>query len=619
LRRIGWSAAGLALGAGLGSAWFWTERVAPQLRMQPEGEGLRAALTAPHVLVRRTGAGLDYECHCPLPARFEDLSPRLVDVLVGTEDRDFWTHRGVDPGALVRAVLSNAGGVRQGASTLPQQLVKMKLLSPEQTFERKVVEAVLSVKVMGLMDRKDVLAAYADAAWFARGVVGVEAAARHFFGKSARRLNLWESAVLVGMLKAPSRYNPHTDPEASDARARAVLAGMVAGGLLSREEADRAIARGPEPGREAPLDTEFRWYLDAARGEVRRLGLEPREGAGFVRAVLHLDVAQQRTAQASVEGARGDHLAALVAADADGRVRAVVGGDDYAARSWNLALHERSQIASLAKIPAAAVALRNGFGPDSAVLDAPLRGGWPRNGARPHTYGPVPLRHAFAHSLNAPFAQLVAGGIDGGVARMRALIGVCQPDLDVPKVESIATGAFDVTPWQALGLVASFTAGRCVTPRTVMAVTGPKGEVLHRDPGSPGTGLLPAATVATLGALMRGAVEQGTGRAARIPGVVVRGKTGTSEDGRHAWFAGIAEGGPVSVHWVASNPESRLREVSGTHAAAQFRTFQAALLADRAPAQPLPPARPKDLSPPPRPSGPWIVMGDQRMRLSRPF
>jgi len=583
-----------ALGLG---AWGWTERIAPQRARQPTGPALRQAVTAPHVLVYWPGEQAEFECHCPHRLRFEDLSPAFVKVLVGTEDRSFWRHGGVDWRAIGRAALNNlTTGSRQGASTLAQQLVKLKLLGPEQTYERKILEALLAREVTALLSRKELLAAYANAAWFAPGVVGIEAAARHFFGKPARALTLWESAVLVGMLKAPSGLNPQVHPEASAERARTVLSAMVEAGLLAPAEMKRAVRAGPQPGRaqvQAGLDP--RWYLDAVRVELKRIGHAPAPGT-VVRVSIALDPAQQAAAQRLVARAAPSHLSAVVSAELDGRVRALVGGADYDARQWNLALHEKRQAASLAKIPVAAAALRNGLGPSSTVLDAPLAGSWPRNGARPHSFQRVTVSHAFAQSLNAPFARLVARDIEDGVARARGLILACLPGLEIPRLESIATGAFDVTPLEAAGLVAGFATGRCVTPRTILAVTGSRGELLYGAPAGPGARLVPARTAETLNEMLREAVEHGTGRRARISGVVVRGKTGTSEDNRHAWFVGFTQGGPLSVHWVGAGAGTARRSVSGELAAGQFRAFQAPFLLDPPRAKaPLPTPRPKNL------------------------
>jgi penicillin-binding protein 1A len=595
----------VTVGGAAGAVWLWTDRIAPQLAGQPHGAALKAVVTAPHVLVRRVGARVDYECHCPHPVRFDELSPAFVQVLVGTEDRAFWRHGGVDWRALARAAYVNvaSGGTRQGGSTLPQQLVKLKLLSAEKTIERKILEAVLAREVSALLSKEELLAAYANAAWFARGVVGVEAAARRFFAKTAGDLNLWESAVLVGMLKAPSRYHPVAHPEAAAERARTVLGALAAQGLVAPEEVDRAIRIGVQPGSAPPLDTEFRWYLDEVRAEFEAAGETPRPGA-FMRASLFLDVLQQQAAQALVRSAAPHQQSAIVSTELDGRVRAVVGGRDYGARQWNLALQERRQAASLAKIPAVAVALRNGYAPWSTVMDAPLRGSWPRNGSRRHLLAPVSIRHAFAQSLNAPFAQLVAREIDDGVARMRNLIRVCLPDLDLPHVEGLVTGSFDLTPWQASRLVASFTTGRCVTPRTIHLVTDARGRILHAAPSEAGQALLPQATAGMIQDLMRDAVRHGTGRAADIPGAVVHGKTGTSGEDRHAWFAGYADGGPLSLHWLASDKASR--RVTGTDAAKQFRAFQEPVLRARhVLSPPLPPARPREIRP--WPNAPAIV------------
>lgn len=159
----------LSLGFTAAAGWFWAKRIEPRLVLQPTGEALREIVTAPHALIYRIRDTVEYECHCPQPVRFQDLSPAFIKVLVGTEDRGFWNHSGIDWWAILRAVFVNmtSGEVRSGASTLTQQLVKMKLLSPDQSLERKVLEAVLARRVSDLLTKEEVLAAYANAAWFA--------------------------------------------------------------------------------------------------------------------------------------------------------------------------------------------------------------------------------------------------------------------------------------------------------------------------------------------------------------------------------------------------------------------------------------------------------------------
>ncbi|MBN2752980.1 MAG: transglycosylase domain-containing protein, partial [Rhodospirillaceae bacterium] len=261
--------------------------------------------------------------------RFDAISPYLVQALLATEDRSFYSHFGVAPLSVARAVWINlrAGGVRQGASTITQQVAKNLFLSRDRTLHRKVQELLLSFWLEAKFTKNQILALYFNRVYFGGGTYGVEAASQRFYGRSAKTISLYQAAVLVGSLKAPSRYNPLSSPEASNHRARQVIRNMVAAGYLSEDQVTRIprqYAVGASAGDRSRFFTD--WILDVV-GD--RLGAADRDV--WVRSTL--DPHAQRIAEEALsahldrDGAKHNvGNGAVVVLDRSGAVRAMVGG-----------------------------------------------------------------------------------------------------------------------------------------------------------------------------------------------------------------------------------------------------------------------------------------------------
>ena len=290
-----------------------------------------------------------------LPLKLEEVPPSFVSALLAIEDRRFYEHHGVDPVGIVRAFVANtrAGDILQGGSTLTQQLVRAHYLNDDRTFRRKLREAVLSVWLDARHDKKAILEGYLNTVYFGSGAYGLAAAARRYFDKDVSNLTLAESAILAGLIRAPTRLNPLADLEASRRRAMLVLDAMVETGAIDREEFDRTeVELGSITPKSASARIAGSWYGDWVAGEVEQF-LEDGEISGNTRSVhahTPLDPSLQDLAQTIVTQVIAEQgpqhnatQAALVAMRIDGSVLALVGGTDYSKSQFNRAVQAERQ------------------------------------------------------------------------------------------------------------------------------------------------------------------------------------------------------------------------------------------------------------------------------------
>src|SRR6516162_6067993 len=342
----------------------------------------------------------------------EEMPDHLLKAVLATEDRRFYDHFGIDVPGTARALVTNAraGGVRQGGSSITQQLAKNLFLSNERTIERKIKEAFLALWLESRLTKNEILKLYLDRAYMGGGTFGVNAAAQYYFGKSARDVNLSEAAMLAGLFKAPTKFAPHINLPAARARANVVLDNLVDAGFMTEGQVFGA-RRNPAVAMDRRDESAPGYYLDYAFEEMKRLVDTPAfrsipDRAFVVRTAL--DLGLQRTAEDSVESmirqfGRDYHAkqAAAVVADLDGAVRAMVGGMDYNTSQFNRATEAYRQPGSSFKPYVYATALMNGFKPTSVVVDSPVCiGNWcPKNYGGGHA-GAMTLTQAITRSIN---------------------------------------------------------------------------------------------------------------------------------------------------------------------------------------------------------------------------
>ena len=489
------------------------------------------------------------------PLHLSELPPYLPEAVVAVEDRRFWQHPGIDPIGIARAAFTDlvSGRIVQGGSTITQQVAKNLFLSNARTLRRKVQELLLTFWLDRHFTKRQILEIYLNRVYLGAGAWGVDAAAHVYFGVSARRVTLWQAAVLAGLPAAPSRFNPRVDPAAAKARAEEVLAAMVQTGDITEAQARDAAARIVFPP--AP-EIAAGWFADwvAAQAEqeimpntdkILRTTLDTRLQA----------VAESRLA-ALLDGpgaAAGVSQGAVVVLDAaSGAVRAMVGGRDYSSGSFNRAVEARRQPGSAFKVFTWLAALQNGMTPESTVLDAPIRiGRWSPEDFDHHYLGEVTLQEALAQSLNTAAVRLLLQ--DGGprvVAATAARLGIADR---LPDDDSLTLGTGDVGLLELSAAYATFfNRGYRVTPYGAESYAAAHPPVRAIDPQ------LAAMMARMLGAVVR----DGTGRAAAVSGHDVAGKTGTTQDYRDAWFIGDIDGTIIGV-WLGNDDGRPMHGVVG--------------------------------------------------------
>jgi penicillin-binding protein 1A len=510
----------------------------------------------------------------------EEYPDHLVKAVLATEDRRFYEHFGIDIQGVFRAFVTNtqAGGVVQGGSTITQQLAKNLFLSNERTIERKINEAFLALWLEAHLKKNEIFKLYLDRAYLGGGAFGVDAAARYYFGKSVRDVNLPEAAMLAGLFKAPTKFSPLINLPAARARANVVLDNLVENGFMSEGQVYGA-RRNPATPIDRTIEDAPNYYLDWAFDEMRKLvDTLPKTltSRSFVVRTA-LDTNLQRYGEREVESQLrqygrdyGASQVAAVIADLDGGVRAMIGGRDYGASQFNRATDALRQPGSSFKPYVYATALANGMKPTSIVVDSPVCiGNW-----CPHNYsggysGSVTLLQAITHSINVVPVKLSIMLGNGNPKLGRAMIvqtarnfGIHSPLPDTP---SLPIGADEVYVYEHAMAYATFpNLGRSVVPHAALEIRTDGGQLVwrfDRDGPKPKQVISPEVAMDMI-KMMNSVVENGTGRRAQLDGVPVCGKTGTTNDWRDAWFVGYT-GNFVGAVWMGNDDYSPTKRMTG--------------------------------------------------------
>lgn len=512
------------------------------------------------------------------------LDPLTTAAFVSIEDRRFYRHWGVDPRGIGRAMLANmeAGGVRQGGSTITQQLAKTSFLSSDRSVKRKAQEVIIAFWLEAWLTKDEILSRYLSSVYFGDGVYGLRAAARHYFDKSPEQLTLAQSAMLAGLVQAPSRLAPTRNLKGAQQRSRLVLGAMAETGAISPARA--AAAKPARPVRQRSTVPTGTYFADWVAPEAQKAF---DADFGEVRVSTTLDADLQRLAVRAINRAGiGDAQAALVAMRPDGTVVAMVGGRSYAKSPFNRATQALRQPGSAFKLFVYLAALRAGWTPDSMIDDSPITiDGWtPSNNDGVHR-GEITLREAFARSSNAATVRLSEKVGRANVLRTARELGISSKLPDAP---SVALGTAGVSLVELTAAYAAILGGRYPVE--------PRGLPLRQEEARPlaslfegGGRLHPRRDQAPMLELLWEAANRGTGRRAALA-VPSFGKTGTSQDNRDAVFVGFAGNLVVGV-WVGHDDNRSLGKISGGTAPAQiWRSFMTGALAvDGRRGPPLPP------------------------------
>ncbi|MGY4628242.1 transglycosylase domain-containing protein [Bradyrhizobium sp. USDA 4486] len=496
----------------------------------------------------------------------KDLPPYLPKAFIAIEDRRFYSHFGIDPIGILRALVTNVlhRGVSQGGSTLTQQLAKNLFLTQERTMQRKLQEAELAIWLERKHSKNEILELYLNRVYFGSGAYGVEAAAQKYFGKSAKNVTVAEAAMLAGLVKSPSRLAPNRNPEGAEARAQVVLAAMADAKFITDAQAQASIGHPSYNVKPAGAGTVN--YVADWIGEVLD------DLVGQIDESIKVETTIDPKLQSIAEAAIIDELAAksvkfnvsqgaLVAMTPDGAVRAMVGGRNYSESQYNRAVTARRQPGSSFKPFVYLTALEQGLTPDTVRQDAPIEvKGWKPENYTHEYFGAVTLTQALAMSLNTVAIRL---GLEVGpknVVRTAHRLGISS------KLEpnaSIALGTSEVSVVELVGAYAPFAnGGFAVTPHVVTRIRTLSGKLLYMRQPDERNQVIDPRYVGMMNAMMRETLISGTAKKAEIPGWPAAGKTGTSQDYRDAWFIGYTASLVTGV-WLGNDDNSPTKKATG--------------------------------------------------------
>jgi penicillin-binding protein 1A len=490
------------------------------------------------------------------PVDLKSLPVYVPQAVMAIEDRKFYQHWGFDFEGLARAFYVNAkaGRVVQGGSTLTQQLAKNLFLSSEQSLKRKAQELLLSVWLESRFTKDEIISLYLARVYFGSGAYGIDEAARRYFDKTPQNLTIAESALLAGLLKAPSRLNPVSSAQRAAERATVVLNVMEAQGVITKEQRIQAVR---EPLRFVPTSRGggAAYFLDWIADDVGASVGEPTEDV-IVETTLDM------RAQLAAETALGNELrtngkslkmsqAALVAIAGDGGVRAMVGGRNYQESEFNRVTEAKRQPGSAFKPFVYLAAMEKGETPWSVRVDRPLRiGNWtPQNYSGGYS-GAMPLITAFARSVNTIAVQLGEEVGRDTVVRVARRLGV-RSRLDAQP--TLALGTEVLTPLELTAAFVPFAnGGTAITPYGFKRIRTRSGRILWERPNPAPRRAIEDVPLRSMNALLAQVVSAGTARGAQLPDRPVGGKTGTTSDYRDAWFIGFTGGYAAGV-WVGND------------------------------------------------------------------
>lgn len=524
-----------------------------------------------------------------------EVSPHLKRAVLAIEDSYFYSHRGINPSSVGRALLANvqAGSTVEGGSTVTMQLVKNLFLTPERAISRKVAEAVLSMRLEQIFEKDQILEMYLNQVYWGHNTYGVETASQSYFNKSAKDLTLAEASLMAGLIQAPEEYSPFVNYPLAKERQATVLGRMRQLGWITAEEEAAAKAQPLLVGEVTSFRTSTAPYVTEAVVQelTEKFGADAvRKGGMRVQTTVELgmqrmaeETVQRNHAQLRQRGVNADQMA-LVAIDPRTHfVKAMVGGINYDESQFNRAVQAQRQPGSSFKPFVYYAAFASGrYTPDTIIQDTPASYADGYEYYNPRNYdgsfmGSIPIRKALELSRNVPAVKL---GQSVGVERIIEICRLLGIESPMEPVISLPLGAVDLTPMEMAGAYATFASnGWHSDPTFIVQVTDSNGNLLLDNTPKPQLILDPWATAA-LTDVLQGVIARGTGTAAQI-GRPAAGKTGTTDSQRDVWFVGYVPQLSTAI-WLGNDDYSPMGAgaTGGTYVAPVWRDFMQRALAD---------------------------------------
>jgi penicillin-binding protein 1A len=519
---------------------------------------------------------------------YSDIPIHLIEALVATEDRRFFEHYGVDLMGILRALYVDikAGYIKQGGSTITQQLAKMMFLSRERTLKRKIQEIILAIEIETLFSKEQIMSFYLNKAYFGAGKHGIKNASEFYFNKHVSKLNLEESAMLVGLLRAPNRYSPVNNPELAKRRANQIIANMANAGFLNEDIAIGMIADDMEYiyGNSFNKKNQSYYFADWVKNQIYDfIG----NNNSHISALTTLDEKLQTQLEEAIynfteknKTRLGKSQIALIAMSKDGAILAMSGGKNYDISPFNRSIYAYRQAGSAFKLFVYLTALEKGINPQDIFIDEPIAvGNWYPENYRQKYYGEVTVTEAFAKSLNSVAVQISELCGKREVAKIAERLGITS---SIPQNDpTIALGSVEVN---LLELTTAYTAiindGYPIIPYFINRIEDNNGNILYKRVSSGLNRVISKKTVKKIREMLYEVVNSGTGQNAKINKLMrknflstgrmligkdkyaIGGKTGTSQNYRDAWFIGYVDNLVVGV-WIGNDDNTPTNRIVG--------------------------------------------------------
>ena len=503
----------------------------------------------------------------------KDVPETLVKAFIATEDKNFYKHPGYDIMGLARSTVANilAGHVVQGASTITQQLSRILFLSNEKTFTRKIKELQVAAQIEKTLSKDKILEMYLNNVYLGSGAYGVKGAAKIYFNKNLNELSLPEMALIAGLLQAPSIYSPYNNKELAQKRRNQVLLRMYKMKYINKETYEKA-KKAPIVLSSMPLmyaTNKAPYFCDYVVKEMHKLGFTEDEIVnGGYKVITTLDYkAQVKANEAILTNLRAwgltkdkNQAAVFSFSPIDGRILVYAGGKDYTKSQYDRVSQSARPSGSAFKPFIYTAAIEKGYSPNDMIDDLPFKAGdWtPKNYGNKYR-GPIPLYTALMVSSNVCTARLMDAIGVRPVIQLARVMGITTP---IPYDYTISLGSHSVKLFEmtrAYGVFAN--GGYKVEPFAIERIESSRGTILYEAKKARTSKVLNLNTAATMTAIMKTVITNGTGRAASI-GKPAAGKTGTTDDSRDAYFIGFTPDVVTGV-WVGNDDNSQMGGVTG--------------------------------------------------------